>query len=295
MNLNNISGTGVALVTPFDKLGNVDYLALQKLVNHVIDGGCDFVVALGTTAETATLSHEERQKVMETIYSTNNGRVGFVVGAGGNNTAEVIEYIAGLNVDAVDAILSVAPYYSKPNQRGLFAHFEAIANSTSIPIILYNVPGRTSSNILPATVLRLAHEFKNIIAIKEASGNLSQVMDIIKGKPENFLVLSGDDNLTLPILAVGGDGVISVVANAYPKIFSDLVKEMIKGGDRTNALHNHYQLLDITNSLFADGNPAGIKALLEILGICNNVLRLPLVPIESIHYEQIKSLNLKIS
>lgn len=294
MNLKLISGTGVALVTPFDKSGNVDYSSLQKLVNFVIEGGVDFVVALGTTAETATLNAEERINVKETIYEAVDGRVGFVVGAGGNNTQEVIESISNLDSEKVDAVLSVAPYYNKPNQRGIYAHFQAIANSTDLPIILYNVPGRTSSNILAETAIKLANDFSNIVGIKEASGNLGQIMEIIKCKPENFLLLSGDDALTLPILSLGGDGVISVVANAYPKIFSSMVNEMIHGGDRYAALRSHYQLLDITNALFSDGNPAGIKGILEIMNICDNVLRLPLVPVEQNHYELLKKLNSKI-
>lgn len=294
MKFKKISGTGVALITPFDKNDNVDYKALQRLVNHVIDGGVNFVVALGTTAETATLTTEEKQKVLDAIYETVDKRVGFVVGAGGNNTREVIDYISHLDSEKVDAILSVAPYYNKPNQRGIYAHFEAIAKSTDLPIILYNVPGRTSSNILPETILKLAKEFENIIAVKEASGNMSQIMDIIQKRPKNFLVLSGDDALTLPMLAVGGDGVISVVANAYPRIFSSMVDEMVNGGDRYSALRSHYQLLDITNSLFEDGNPAGIKALLEIMGICENKLRLPLVCVKDSHYKSLKMMNSKM-
>ncbi|MBN2746432.1 MAG: 4-hydroxy-tetrahydrodipicolinate synthase [Bacteroidales bacterium] len=289
-----IIGTGVALVTPFHENGQVDFESLQNLVNFVIAGGVEFVVALGTTAETATLSETEKLEVLEKVHSTVANRCGVVVGAGGNNTAAVVSFVKSLSPEKFDAILSVAPYYNKPNQRGIYAHFEAIASSTSLPIILYNVPGRTSSNILPETVIRLANDFQNIVAIKEASGNLNQIMEIIQNRQENFYVLSGDDALTLPILSVGGDGVISVVANAYPDIFSTLVREMINGGDRYQALRNHYQLLEITNALFKDGNPAGIKALLSIKGLVKNVLRLPMMPVQSELFIEMERLNKKI-
>ncbi len=289
-----IIGTGVALVTPFHENGQVDFDSLRNLVNYVISGGVEFVVALGTTAETATLTEFEKLDILDAVRATVDGRCGLVVGAGGNNTASVVSFVKTLSSDKCDAILSVAPYYNKPNQRGIYAHFEAIASSTSLPIILYNVPGRTSSNILPETVIRLANDFQNIVAIKEASGNLNQIMEIIQNRQENFYVLSGDDALTLPILSVGGDGVISVVANAYPDLFSSLVREMINGGDRYSALRNHYQLLEITNALFKDGNPAGIKALLSIKGLLKNVLRLPMVPVQEDLFKEMERLNKKI-
>jgi len=287
----SLIGTGVALVTPFHSSGNVDFTSLTKLVNHVVEGGVDFVVALGTTAEAATMNAEERNAVVEMIYETVAGRVGLVVGAGGNNTQEVIHSISQFDTRKVDGILSVSPYYNKPNQRGIYAHFKEIALSTDLPIILYNVPGRTASNISADTTLKLAEDFENIVAIKEASGDMNHIMKIIKNRPEGFLVLSGDDALTLPMLAVGGDGVISVVANAYPKSFSNLVNQMVTGGDRYAALRNHYQLFDIIEALFEDGNPGGIKALLDVMGILKNNLRLPLVKVNRALHSKIKNLH----
>ena len=291
MNNSKLIGTGVALVTPFHSSGNIDFTSLTRLVNHVVDGGVDFVVALGTTAEAATMNADEKQAVVDIIHETLAGRAGFVVGAGGNNTQEVIRSISKLDTKKVDAVLSVSPYYNKPNQRGIYAHFKELAHSTNLPIILYNVPGRTASNISAETTLKLAEDFENIVAIKEASGDMNQIMNIIKNRPENFLVLSGDDALTLAMLAVGGDGVISVVANAYPKSFSTLVNQMIKGGDRYAALRNHYQLLDVIDALFEDGNPGGIKALLDVMGILKNNLRLPLVRVNRALYSKIKNLH----
>ncbi len=274
-----IYGTGVALVTPFHPSGQIDFTALSRLVNHVIDGGVDFLVALGTTAETATLNADERAAVLQAIIDENAGRVPLVVGLGSNNTRALANEIHHFDFEGVDGILSVAPYYNKPNQRGIYEHFKQVALSTDLPIIIYNVPGRTSSNISAETCVRLANDFDNIVAVKEASGDLMQVMEIIKNRPEGFRLFSGDDALTLPMLAVGADGVISVVANAYPKMFSDMVRTMLKGGKRAAAVEQHYQLLDVINALFADGNPAGIKALLEHLGVVKNNLRLPMVKV----------------
>ena len=274
-----IYGTGVALVTPFHTSGQVDFTSLGKLVNHVIDGGLDFIVALGTTAETATLNADEKAAVLQTIIDETAGRAPIVVGLGSNNTNELVNEIRNFNFEGVDGILSVAPYYSKPNQRGIYEHFRQIAMATDMPIIIYNVPGRTSSNISAETCIKLANDFENIIAVKEASGDLLQVMEIIKNRPAGFRVFSGDDALTLPILSIGGDGVISVVANAFPKSMSEMVNGVLSDNDRYATMAHHYQMLDVINAIFADGNPAGVKALLDHMGIVKNNLRLPMVKV----------------
>ena len=279
MSEKEIYGTGVALVTPFHPSGQIDFTSLALLVNHVIDGGVDFVVALGTTAETATLNSDEKSAVLQAIIDETNGRVPIVVGLGSNNTRELVNEIRKFNFEGIDGILSVAPYYSKPNQRGIYEHFKQIAMATNLPIIIYNVPGRTASNISAETCIKLANDFENIIAVKEASGDLMQVMEIIKNRPAGFRVFSGDDALTLPSLAVGADGVISVIANAYPKSMSEMVNGMLSDNDRYLALAHHYQMLDVINALFADGNPGGIKALLDHMGIVKNNLRLPMVKV----------------
>jgi 4-hydroxy-tetrahydrodipicolinate synthase len=276
---NNIKGTGVALVTPFHPNGNIDFKSLDNLVQHIHNGGVDFIVALGTTAETATLNDDEKSAVLNTIIESNDGRLPIVVGMGSNDTRHLSHSIKTMDISGVDGILSVAPYYSKPNQKGIYFHFKEIALSTDLPIILYNVPGRTSSNILPETCLNLANDFSNIIGIKEASGDLMQVMEIIKSRKDGFKVLSGDDALTLPMIAAGSDGVISVVANAYPSAMSDMVNYMLSGKNNKKAADIQYQMLDIINALFADGNPGGIKALLEHIGIVGNNLRLPMVKV----------------
>lgn len=274
-----IYGTGVALVTPFHQSGQIDFTSLANLVNHVIDGGVDFLVALGTTAETASLNSDERVAVLRAIIDETEGRVPIVVGMGGNNTRALVNEIRTFNFDGVDGILSVAPYYNKPNQRGIYEHFKQVALATDLPIIIYNVPGRTASNISAETCLKLANDFENIIAVKEASGDLMQIMEIIKNRPAGFRLFSGDDALTLASLAVGADGVISVVANAYPKSMSEMVNGMLSDSDRYIALAHHYQMLDVINALFADGNPGGIKALLDHLGLVKNHLRLPMVKV----------------
>jgi 4-hydroxy-tetrahydrodipicolinate synthase len=272
-----IKGTGVALVTPFHPNGSIDFKSLDKLVKHLHQGKVDFLVALGTTAETATLNDDEKSAVLNTIIESNEGLLPIVVGMGSNNTHHLIHEIKALDASEIDGLLSVSPYYNKPNQKGIIAHFKEVAMSTDLPIILYNVPGRTSSNIKPATCLELADRFHNIIGIKEASGDMMQVMEIIKNRPQGFKVFSGDDALTLPMIAAGADGVISVVANAYPAAMSEMVNLMLSDSDRYKAMEIHYQLLNIINALFADGNPGGIKALLEHMGILGNNLRLPLV------------------
>jgi len=272
----NFTGTGVAIVTPFTTKGLVDYPALTKLVEHLIKGRVEYIVVLGTTGETATLSKEEKQSVIAHIIKTTNKRIPLVLGVGGNNTAELVETLKKDDLSAFSAILSVSPYYNKPSQEGIYQHYKAISKASPLPIILYNVPGRTASNISWDTTIRLATEFKNIVAIKEASGNIEQCMKIIKHRPDNFLVISGDDNLTLPLIASGADGVISVVANAYPKDFSDMVRSALIH-DLKTAQKLHYKLMELTEQLFADGNPGGIKYVLAQKKITQATVRLPLV------------------
>ncbi len=271
-------GTGVALATPFDSNGTIDYPALEKVINHVISGGVNYLVALGTTAETPTLNDHEKKDVLAFIIEKNNGRVPVVCGIGGNNTAEVIHQLSTYKLDKVSGILSVAPYYNKPTQEGLYQHFKAIALSTAKPIILYNVPGRTSSNIAPATAIRLAKEFKHIVAVKEASGSLPQNMEIIQNKPTHLAVLSGDDNLVLPQIAAGMEGVISVAANCFTRDFTNMVN-LALADDFADARRLHYKLLTGIDLLFVEGNPAGVKCALSCMGLCQNELRLPLVPV----------------
>lgn len=281
--ITNIAGTGVAIVTPFFSNGKIDYNSLKKLLNSIIDNEIDFVVGLGTTSEAVTLTTNEKKEVMQYVIEVVNNRVPIVMGIGGNNTLAVVNEIKNANFKGISGILSVAPYYNKPNQRGLYEHFKAIATISPVPIILYNVPGRTSSNIAAETTLKLANDFKNIIAVKEASGDLGQVMEIIKNKPNGFSVLSGDDALTFPMITLGADGVISVVANAFPSEFSKMVN-YARNNKIEIARQLHYSLLEIIDLLFADGNPAGIKAALEIKGIISNNLRLPMVPVTHDHY-----------
>jgi len=271
-------GTGVALITPFQQDGKIDFPALESLVSHVIRGGVDFVVALGTTAETPTLSTAEKQEILSAVVRYCEGKLPVVCGLGGNNTAEVLEQLKEFDLKGVDALLSVTPYYNKPSQEGLYQHFKAIAQATSKPIILYNVPGRTGGNLLPATVIRLATEFKNIVAIKEASGNLVQCMELIQDKPDNFTVLSGDDNLALAQMAVGMEGIISVAANCFTKEMTDIINLAIVG-KFDKARKTFYKILPGIDLLFAEGNPAGVKCVLKHMGVSQNHLRLPLVPV----------------
>ncbi len=271
-------GVGVALVTPFDNNNTIDYTALENIINFNIEGGVDFLVCMGTTGETPTLSANERAELLTKTAQIIDSRVPLVLGLGGNNTAEVAEAVKNISTDIVDAILTVCPYYNKPSQEGMYKHFEAIAQASKVPLILYNVPGRTSSNILPETVLRLAKNHDNIVAVKEASGNLQQIMQIVKNKPDGFTVLSGDDDLVLPELAMGIDGVISVVANAFPAEFSELVHAGMEGHyDRVRDLH--YSLLEMIWMLFLEGNPAGVKYVMHKRGLCQPYVRLPLVGI----------------
>ena len=286
---NTIQGTGVALVTPFLDNGKVDYKSLEDLVDYVICNGVDFVLALGTTSEAATMSQEEKEEVLNTIIKQTAKRVPVVMGLGGNNTSAIVEDINTRDFKGIDAILTVAPYYNKPNQAGLIAHFSAIAEACPIPVILYNVPGRTSSNISADTVISLAKKFDNIVAVKEASADFDQIMQIIKHKPENFKVLSGDDALTFPLMSIGMEGVISVVANVWPEQMSRLISESVKG-NYDDAKEIHYKMLDLTNALFAEGNPSGVKAaLLSKKVISRDCLRLPLIPVSNALRAEIES------
>ena len=273
--MDKIIGTGVALVTPFNSDHSIDFDALKKLINYVIDGGVEYLVLLGTTAESATLSSSEKIQIVNYCKEINKNRIPIVLGIGGNNTSNVIKQIKMFDLDGIEAILSVCPYYNKPSQMGIYNHYAELAKSSPLPIILYNVPSRTSVNISSDTVLKLANDFKNIVAIKEASGDLEQIMSIIKDKPKDFLVISGDDPLTLPMIYMGGKGVISVLAQSHPKEFSRMVSNSLLGKiDLANKLH--YKLFQLYNPLFIEGNPVGIKACLETLGIIKSFVRLPL-------------------
>jgi 4-hydroxy-tetrahydrodipicolinate synthase len=280
-------GTGVAIVTPFKNDSSIDFAALGRTVNHVISGGVNYIVVLGTTGEAATLSKDEKKAVLSYVVEAVDNRVPIMAGFGGNNTQDVVNCIKHANLEGVDAILSVAPYYNKPSQRGIFQHFKEIATCSPIPVFLYNVPGRTCSNISAETCLELARECENIIGIKEASGDMGQIMKIIKGKPENFLVVSGDDMYTIPIVAAGGSGVISVLANAFPAACTEIVNNALKNNFKS-ARELHFQFLEIIDLLFVEGNPAGVKAMMNTMNICQNNLRLPLVPVSRPTYTRIQ-------
>lgn len=277
MKQNIFRGLGIALITPFTEQGEVDYEALQRLVEYQIENGADFLCILATTGETPCLSKEERLKIKDFIVSLVKGRLPVVVGCGGNNTAAVVEELRTGDFKGIDGILSVCPYYNKPSQEGLYQHFKAIAGATKLPVILYNVPGRTGINMKPETTVRLAKDCQNIVAVKEASGNLEQVDEILKNKPDGFAVLSGDDSLTYPMIACGAEGVISVIGNALPKEFSRMIR-LEQRGEFEAAVKIHHKFTDLYSLLFVDGNPAGVKALLHEMGFINNILRLPLVP-----------------
>jgi 4-hydroxy-tetrahydrodipicolinate synthase len=280
-------GTGVAIVTPFKNDSSIDFAALGRVVNHVINGGVNYIVVMGTTGESATLTKDEKKAIISYVVEVTAERVPIVVGIGGNSTQEVINCVRHSNLTGVDGILSVAPYYNKPNQRGLFQHFKSIANSCPIPVIMYNVPGRTCSNISSDTCLELANECDNIVGVKEASGDMAQIMRIIKGKPDNFSVISGDDLMTIPIIASGGSGIISVLANAFPAATSDLVTNALKNNYKT-AREIQLRYLEMIELLFIDGNPSGVKAMLSIMNISQNNLRLPLVPVNRTIYTRIQ-------
>ena len=277
MKYNPFKGTGIALITPFKQDQSVDTESLIRIVNHVIDNGADFLVALGTTSEAPTLSADEKKLVVDTILKTNAGRLPVLLGMGGNNTEAVIDAIKAQDFAGIQGILSVVPYYNKPNQRGMRAHFESIADASPVPVVVYNVPGRVGVNLQAATCVELA-KHPNIIAVKEASGNMQQIMEILRDKPADFDVLSGDDGITQPLMALGATGVISVAANAYTKPFSRMMHAM-KESHIDEALSLHYAMLRMNQLIFADGNPAGIKCLMSHMGLCENVLRLPLVTV----------------
>lgn len=280
-------GTGVAIVTPFKNDLSIDFSALGRVVNHVIEGGVNYIVALGTTGESVTLTKDEKSAIISYVAETIDKRIPLVVGIGGNNTQEIINSVREADLTDVDGILSVGPYYNKPTQRGIFQHFKAFANSCPLPVILYNVPGRTASNMTAETTLELAHECENIVAIKEASGDICQIMKIAKAKPENFSIISGDDMMIMPVIAAGGTGVISVLANAYPAQTCDIVNNSLKSNFKA-ARDMHFRFMEMIELLFVDSNPSGVKAMLNEMGICQNNLRLPLVPVSKPVMERIQ-------
>lgn len=282
-----LRGTGVAFVTPFTKSGEIDFNGLEKVIDYSIKGGVEYLVTLGTTGESVNLDKQEKLDILNFTIEKNAGRVPIVAGFGGNSTHQVIKEMEQFHFKGVDAILSVSPYYNKPTQAGIIEHYKAVAAAAPRPVILYNVPGRTSSNMLASTTLRLA-EVPNIIGMKEASGDFNQCMQIAKNKPKDFLLVSGDDNITLGLLAYGFDGVISVVGQAFPKIFTEMVRQGLKGNFE-EAKNLHYKLNDITDMLFAEGNPGGVKYALEVLGVCQSHLRLPLVDISDDLKNKLKS------
>lgn len=292
----NFKGVGVALITPFKEDESVDFDALGKLVDYQIQNNTDYLVVLGTTAETPTLDDWEKDLIVETIINRVAGRIPVVLGVGGNNTKSIVNTLKTQAFEGIDAILSVVPYYNKPSQEGIYQHYKAIAEASPLPIILYNVPGRTGVNMTAETTLRIAAEFKNVVAIKEASGNMTQMDDIIKRKPKSFDVISGDDAITFPLITLGAIGVISVIGNAFPKEFSRMTRLALEG-DYQNALTIHHSFNELFNLLFVDGNPAGVKCMLHMMGYIKNKLRLPLVPTRITTYEEIRrvlnELNIK--
>ena len=283
----SLTGVGVAIITPFSSDFSVDYISLEKLINHLISSKVDYIVTLGTTGETATLTEHEKIDILNFTYEKVNGRVPVVVGIGGNNTSKVVEQVKSWPLEKAAAILSVSPYYNKPSQEGIYQHYAAIASSTSKNIILYNVPGRTMSNITAATTIRLAKDFNNIIGTKEASGNMVQCMHLVKNRPKGFLLISGDDHITLPLIACGFDGVISVAANSFAAEFSLLVHHCM-AGNYEEARIRQSELLEQMDLLFVENNPAGVKAFCALKGLCENVLRLPLVPLSDIFMQKVK-------
>jgi len=293
MNRTKFHGTGVALVTPFNTDGSVDYDSLVKLINHVIGGKVEFVVVFGTTGEPVTLSKEEQARVLKCVLDTVNNRVPVVAGCGGNNTSEIVEKLKSGSYNGVDAILSVSPYYNKPSQRGIFEHYKLVSESSPVPVIIYNVPGRTGSNIACDTVLKIANELDNVIGLKEASPSVEQFTYIRKDVPKDFLIISGDDSLVVPHMSIGAVGAISVTANAFPLEYSTMIRHCIEGNfDKARELH--FKLIEFTDSLFEEGSPAGIKAALEILGILKNNVRLPLTTVTEKHYGEIQRLIEKV-
>ena len=286
---NKFRGLGIALVTPFQADGSIDFDALDRLIEYQIQGGADFLCIMGTTAETPTLSREEKRLLKEHFVERVAGRVPLLMGCGGNNTAAILEELQTENWKGIDGILSVCPYYNKPTQEGLYQHFAAIAKTSPVPVVLYNVPGRTGVNMTAETTLRLAREFENIVAIKEASGNITQMDDIIKNKPKHFDVISGDDGITFPLITLGAVGVISVIGNALPAEFSRMVRLALKGEYNTS-LSIHHKFTELFKLLFVDGNPAGVKAMLSEMGLIQNILRLPLIPTRLTTMEKISQI-----
>ena len=278
---------GVALITPFKTDESIDFDALARIVEHQIKNGTDYLVVCGTTAETPTLTEKEKDEVTRFVINCVEGRLPIVLGVGGNNTKAVVEKLKKFEYNGVDAILSVTPYYNKPSQEGLYQHYAAIAKASPLPVILYNVPGRTGVNMLPETTIRLANEFPNICAVKEASGNFTQIDDIIKNKPADFMVISGDDGITFPLITLGAVGVISVIGNAFPREFSRMVR-LALDGDYNSARTIHYRFTELIELLFVEGNPAGVKSMLAVMGFIENKLRLPLVPNTIMTYEKIR-------
>ncbi len=292
--MQSLIGTGVALITPFKKDFSVDVDALKAIVNFQVDNGIDYLVVLGTTAETATLTKDEKELVIKTIVEANKGRLPLVLGVGSNNTQEVVDELKSRDFADFVAILSVSPYYNKPTQEGIYQHFKAIAEASPIPVILYNVPGRTASNMLPSTIIRLANDFKNVVAVKEAAGDIVQAMRLIQNKPKDFLVISGDDMITLPMVLAGGSGVISVIAEGFPKQFSEMV-HLGLNKKVEEAYQLHYLLADSIDMIFEQGNPAGIKEVFKTLGLSENVVRLPLVNADENLTKRLQDFTNKIS
>ena len=292
----NLKGMGVALITPFKENESVDYEALARLVDYQLQNGTDYLVVLGTTAETPTLTEEEKEQIIHLVVTKVNGRIPIVLGMGGNCTRAIVDQLKSKSFDGIDAILSVVPYYNKPSQEGIYQHYKAIAEATTLPIVLYNVPGRTGVNMTAETTLRIARDFKNVIAVKEASGNITQMDDIIKNKPKNFNVISGDDGITFPLITLGAIGVISVIGNAFPREFSRMVR-LALAGDYDSARTIHHRFTELFSLLFVDGNPAGAKSMLNAMGFIENKLRLPLVPTRITTFEKIREvlrqLNIK--
>ena len=283
------TGTGVAIVTPFTQDGSIDWPSFEKVINHIIAGKCEYIVVLGTTGESPTVHGKEKQEVFSFVNTVNAGRVGLVAGIGGNDTHEVIEGVTSFDLNGYDAILSVSPYYNKPNQEGLFQHYKALDAATPLPIIMYNVPSRTGMNVSGETQVKIARECEKVFATKEASGDFAQINYIIKNKPADFMVISGDDPITLPMIACGGEGLISVVANAYPKDYSEMVR-LCLAGKFTEAQKLHYKYTDIIASMFAEGSPSGVKAYLSEMGLCGNYFRLPVWPVSEKHLAKIRVL-----
>lgn len=279
----------MALITPFKEDESVDYSALLRMVDYLTQNNVDFLCVLGTTAETPTLTEYEKQKIKETVVERVNGKIPILLGVGGNNTRGVVEALKKDNYNGVDAILSVVPYYNKPSQEGIYQHYKAISEATELPLVLYNVPGRTGTNMTAETTLRIANDFKNVIAVKEASGNITQMDDIIKNRPEGFNVISGDDGITYPLITMGAVGVISVIGNAFPREFGRMVRLALQG-DYANALTIHHKFAELFKLLFVDGNPAGVKAMLNAMGMIKNKLRLPLVPTRITTFEAMRKI-----